>query len=366
MIACFLSTSAGLDEAGFTLLESLLATSLLVVVLGAVFGVMNPDTSIATAEPEAMDMQQRARVGADALVRDLLAAGAGMDDGPANGPLDAYFAPVIPRVMGTTNPDAYTTSRSDVLTLVSVPQTMTQSVTTTPIGPGSQSVTVADEGNCRGRALCGLSAGMEALTFDPAGNFSVFSVASVDATAAHLVHRGGVVTDTFQPGAYLTEVNSHTYYFDVVNHVLRHYDGYSTDTPVVDDVVDVRFDYFGDAEPPRSPKPPAGTANCLYDAYGNVRDGLVELPAAGTAAVPLPLSMFSDGPWCGVGDDRFDADLLRVRRIRVTLRIQAAPASLRGLGHAFLVPGTSASALHALPDYTLVSDVSPRNMNPGR
>ncbi len=216
------------------------------------------------------------------------------------------------------------------------------------------------------RPMCGLSAGMEALVFDRAGNFGTFSVASVDAAAAHLRHLGGSASYAFQEGAYVTEASSHTYYFDATNHLLRHYDDDSTDTPVIDDVVGVRFEYFGDAHPPRSPKPPAGTPNCLYDDEGNAREGLVDMPVTGNSLVALPLAMFSDGPWCGAGDDEFDADLLRVRKIRVTIRVQAAQASLRGLGRAFVVPGTSTSALRSLPDYTLTFDVSPRNMSPGR
>jgi hypothetical protein len=31
--------------------------------------------------------------------------------------------------------------------------------------------------------------------------------------------------------------------------------------------------------------------------------------------------MFQDGPWCGSGDNEFDADLLRIRKVRVTLRM---------------------------------------------
>ena len=48
--------------------------------------------------------------------------------------------------------------------------------------------------------------------------------------------------------------------------------------------------------------------------------------------------MLTDGPWCPSetntdGDDmpnKFDADLLRVRQVRVTLRVQVANEVLRG------------------------------------
>ena len=82
--------------------------------------------------------------------------------------------------------------------------------------------------------------------------------------------------------------------------------------------------------------------------------------------MPLPLSLFNDGPWCGEGDNRFDADLLRVRSVRVAVRVQAANAALRGIGADYVVPGTSRSARRALPDFAVTFDVSPRNLNMGR
>ena len=101
-----------------------------------------------------------------------------------------------------------------------------------------------------------------------------------------------------------------------------------------------------------------------------VRCGRRSAAAAGAARRgrvlrPLPLSLFSDGPWCGEGDNRFDADLLRVRTVRVAVRVQAAHAGLRGIGADFAVPGTSRSARRALPDYAVTFDVTPRNLNLG-
>jgi hypothetical protein len=133
---------------------------------------------------------------------------------------------------------------------------------------------------------------------------------------------------------------------------------------VIDNVVGLTFAYFGDPDPPTSPKPPLGTANCLYDAAG------VLLPAptlAGSVSlVPLPLAMLSDGPWCGTGSSAFDVDLLRVRLVRVTLRVQAASPVFRGLGTAFARPGVSRSSYRAVPDGILTFDVAPANLTLGR
>jgi hypothetical protein len=77
----------------------------------------------------------------------------------------------------------------------------------------------------------------------------------------------------------------------------------------------------------------------------------------------------SDGPW--VPDDRsparWDADLLRVRAIAVTLRLQAASAALRGpAGVLFAYGGTATSARRWVPDVEVRVQVAPRNLNLAR
>ena len=74
-------------EHGFSLVESLVALLLLLVLMSAVFAIVNPSSIAAQTQPEVMDVQQRARVAMDAIERDLLNAGAGMTSGPAVGPI---------------------------------------------------------------------------------------------------------------------------------------------------------------------------------------------------------------------------------------------------------------------------------------
>src|SRR5581483_10659182 len=121
---------------------------------------------------------------------------------------------------------------------------------------------------------------------------------------------------------------------------LRQYDGYLSDLPVVDDVAGLTFDYFGDPDPPTEPRPPVGTDNCLYDASGS-RKPMPVLTPSGDGLAPLPLAMLNDGPWCGGGALQFDADLLRVRAVRVTLRVRSSQAAFRAAAPAFAQPGSS-------------------------
>jgi len=238
-------------EDGFTILELLLAMAIALGLAATLLDVAHGARGIFQAQPERADMLQRLRVAIDALTKDLLMAGAGMQ------PFD--MAPVMPYRIGARD--------SDVDLGVSY-------------RPDAVSV-----------------------RYVPAG-------ASV--VASHTYHlRRDSVTGTFQ---------------------LMHYDGESTDLPVVDHVVALQFEYFGDASPPLDP------------------------------------AILQDGPWLPDDTDpaAFDADLLQIRRVRVLVRVQAALPSMRGpAGPLFLHGGTSTAAERFLPDLEMRFDVALRNMEPG-
>lgn len=95
---------------------------------------------------------------------------------------------------------------------------------------------------------------------------------------------------------------------------LSRYDGRETEVPVVDQVAGLRFEYFD------------------------------------AAAQPIALERFADGPWVpnAVAADRFDGDLLAIRRVRAIVRIR--PARL--------------FAGIPLNDIEIAIDAAPRNVNP--
>ena len=85
--------------------------------------------------------------------------------------------------------------------------------------------------------------------------------------------------------------------------------------------------------------------------------------------VPLTRTQLTDGPWCPdpTNVNRWDADLLRIRTIAVTLRIQAANAAMRGPASVlFAHGGSSTSGNKWLPDLQMTLAVTPRNLNMGR
>ncbi len=325
---------------GFTFVELLVTLALMSVVVSALAVLVVNTERLASSQSRDIDAQQRARVIAETLGRDLRLAGAGVDRGPMAGPLSRSFSPVLPRRVGRTRADAVDIARADVITLVHVPDTVMQtSLAISDTAASGQIVFLP----CAGGAMpCPVSRGAALALFDAPGRVDLLGVLSTTANAAQ-VRMLGSSAGVFDVGATVAEVVIRSYWFDASQGQLRVYDGDGSDQPVVDGVNALSFEYFGVVDPPRWPQPGTGQANCLYDLTGTWLGGVTLAPNdEGLAA--LPLTMLSDGPWCGAAGTAFDADLLRVRRIRVTARLNASgPRDPR-------------------PDYRVSFDISPRNL----
>jgi type II secretory pathway pseudopilin PulG len=415
------STARLQSEAGFTLFEMLISTALIVVVTGSVFQLLNPSYGTFQAQPEVSDMQQRMRVATDALQKDLIMAGAGTYSGFMVGTLDNYFAPILPHRVGTINADPAGTFRANALcptkcasavTIMYVPNTNAQTTIRVDMPQPSSEIKVHQQPGCGedSRDLCGFNDGDRVLIFDPSGAYDIFTITNTQDDALHLQHRDNKFTQKYYAGAWITRVESHTYYLDEVpatnTYQLRHYDGFQTDLPVVDNVVDFRVEFFGDPLPPQlvrlvsdpvgpwttyGPKPPSigldndkdtwgAGENCIFyvDPVSGRQIARPSIQTLGTeleGPVSLPARMLTDGPWCPANTNtdgvdmpnKFDADLLRVRQVRVTLRVQVANDLLRGpAGVLFRHGGRSTGGERFVPDQEVRFDVSPRNMNLGR
>jgi hypothetical protein len=353
------------SESGYTLVELLVSTAIMITVTGAIFSLMNPAQGNAQTQPEVADMQQRMRVGNDTIFKELVMSGAGPYQGPVTGSLVNFFAPILPRRVGFQNPDPPATFRDNTITLSYIPNSYSQTTISASMPNPSAELKVTDQPNCPADAgnLCGFKEGMDVIIFDTSGNFDIFTITNVQDAAAHLQHRGQTLSKAYDVGASVTQIVSNTYYLNTQTNQLMRYNGYTEDLPLVDNVVDLKFEYFGDPNPPVQPKPPAGEANCLYDAAGNYINLPTLTPDEGSLA-PLPAAILKDGPMCGGGNNAFDADLLRVRKVRVTMRVQAANPALRGANTTlFKHPGTSRGGEKFVPDYTISFEVSPRNLN---
>src|SRR5215207_6340476 len=86
-------TVAAVRSRGFSLLELLMAMAVATTSAGVPLSLVVAGQSIARAQPEAADVQQRARVAAHVLATELARAGAGVDAGPWAGTLARHFLP---------------------------------------------------------------------------------------------------------------------------------------------------------------------------------------------------------------------------------------------------------------------------------
>jgi hypothetical protein len=77
----------------------------------------------------------------------------------------------------------------------------------------------------------------------------------------------------------------------------------------------------------------------------------------------LPVAMLTDGPFCGTGASAYDVDLLRIRSVRVTMRVQTGVDLLRGIDSRwFARPGSATARGRMIPDEIVSLDLSPRNL----
>jgi hypothetical protein len=390
-------------EQGFTIIELLVSSMITLTVTAAIFTLMNPAQGTFQKEPEVSDLQQRLRVGVDTLQKDLVMAGAGTYSGPMVGALSFFMAPVMPynAFKSPTDPSAQIYYRNDTISMLYVPPTPSQTTISQDMPQPSAELKVDPQPNCPGgqqNQLCGFNEGDRLIIFDAEGNWDVFTVTNVQDAAAHLQHNQDTLSTSYSTGSHVTEATAAMYhhYVDVSTNTyqLRYFDGYINDVPVVDNVVKMEFKYFGDPIPPQltgkplsvNPgpwttygpvPPPLGTSkqgwpageNCTFAVQGGLQvPRLPVLGNGGLGQVELTQAMLTDGPWCPKANQnqKFDADLLRIRRVQVTLRMQTGLSTMRGPAGPLFMKGGTATTNHMIPDQEVTFDVTPRNMNLGR
>ncbi len=381
---------------GFSIVELLVAMAITMVVTAATLSLIGPAHDMFQVQPETADLHQRIRVGIDALQRDLMMAGAGMYAAGTVGPLHHALAAVMPyRAFGSASDTARGAFfRTDAISLLIVPTTASQTTLSMPMAAGALGISIESPATCPAATTtqaCGLSAGDQLLVFDRTGVWDVFSVDRIDGGAA-LTLKGLAPTREYVAGSNVAEAMALTYALkaDASSGAFQlvRSDGSDAAQPLLDHVVKLEFHYFGDAAPPRvldesemtprvsyGPAPPAlGQSitgwpvgeNCTFTVVEGHHETRLSTLGASGSIVEIPPALLTDGPWCpdSLARNRFDADLLRIRRVRVTLRVQTAMASLRGpAGLLFARGGVSKAARRTVPDIEISLDVTPRNLN---
>jgi hypothetical protein len=340
-------------QEGYSVIELVVASAVLLVTTVSVFRLLDDGVARSTFWNEAADLQQRARVAADTLSSVVHSAGAG----PDTGSLSQFFAAVEPK--RRTSGGAGTVA----ITVRHVPANAPRSTLTAPLAPGAGVVNIARHSGCPdGTVACGFDSGMDVVIFDTTGNWDTMLVQSIAPDTLGVVDRPAPRSVTYDSGAQVAQVVESTVYYDGTDGTLRREHPGVSNMPLLDNVVDLQFEYFGDPSPPLTPRPPTGVANCLFDSTG-ARLTLPTLVADHGPFASLPVAMLTDGPMCGSGATAYDVDLLRIRMIRVEIRLQTGVAMLRGLGsHLFARPGGARASDRMLPDVRLSLAFSPRNL----
>ena len=313
------------------------------LVLGALFELARPAASLNRSLPETANVQQRLRHAFDRLHTDLLGAGRGTGL-VSPGPLGRFLPPVVPYRLGLRAAEG---EHRRVL-----PSAITIPVRVSDVGLRDHD-SEPDRGThagCASRAgswVCAASLWVPrsdlVLVFDERGAWDLFRVRGTGAMTLAL-ERAHATATVFAPGAVLAPIDLHHYYGDAERMQLRHYNGWQGDFPLVDDLVDLRFRFFGDA----------GALVCQGPAPA----------AAGGSRIEISLAELRDGPWCGPAGLPFDADLLRIRAVAVDLRVQSAVAELRGADPRFFArPGPAPGVRGLVPDYAISFTVAPRNLS---
>jgi type II secretory pathway pseudopilin PulG len=351
----------GATQRGFGLVETLMATLISAVLLGVLLQFAITAQSAVGVQADAVDLQQRLRVAASMLQNDLTMAGAGPSQGGWRGGLGRVFAPIVPARIGSRHPDAELSHHADRISIIYVPDTSSQTTIRTAMGTAGAPLAIdAAAPGCPGGGTCGFSRGDRVLVFDPVDVDRAYDLFTVSDAAAGLLLPASALSKPYGVGGRVLRVVQRVYHLDRPGSRLMVYDGDSSDMPLVDHVVDLRFTYYAEPPPASVPPPAEGQSDCTY-AGGSPPASLLQ-DLGGQALKALTPGQLTDGPSCGVAPNRYDADLLRVRRVRVTLRLEAEAADLRGSGALFMRPGTSVGGLRYLPDQQVTFDVAPRNM----
>ncbi len=298
-----------------------------------------------TAIGDAADVQQKMRVAADAIQHDLSVAGAGSAL-PAGGGSLARFLPSIRPSAGIAG-DSDISFAPDRVTILYMPSTNADADV---VAATSAGISIGGAPSCAATAGCGFQRDMRALVFDRTGpgfGYDVFTVA--DASGAFLARAAdeGSFSSAYTSSAHVVEVVDHTYYLDgsdPSNIRLMRGDG-KTAFPLVDGVRDLHFTYYADPDPASAPAIGAAGGTCVYAPGPPPRPLLA--PLGGVSLSELSESELTDGPFCGIAPNRFDADLLRIRRVRVALAVEA-------------VSGAGSRPTSA---FELSFDVTPHNLN---
>lgn len=346
---------------GLALAELVVATAVGLAISGALMAVVRLAASAALTGPEVADVGQRLRAGVEAVITRLELAGAGAAAGGGNVPLARRLAVVFPHRRAVTGGDPALSAFADRVTVYSAAESSAVVALASPMGSTGGPLALAPGPGCPASTpSCQFRPGDPIIVFDATGQHDLASVSSVTPVD---VSTTAPLSQAYTPalGAAVVRAEVRSLVFDAARAQLRLTSASGSDQPLLDEVVHFSVAYVGSPFPPEAPRPPPGTGNCVVDEAGQPR--LAELSPTWGGLVRLTPAALSDGPICGTGPAAYDADLLRIRALRVTLRVQAGQPRHRGRNPQwFRRPGPATDPRTLVPDEEVTFDVALPNL----
>lgn len=330
------------------LIELLVSVAIVLGLLGAVFGLLDPSGGALAGQSLAADVHQRQRAALGELHRQLLLAGSG--PATAGTGVIAHLRPAVaPALRGSASDTAAGADRVSVL--YARPGAAGARLATDLSG-GEGSVSLLPAAGC---ALpCGLTeaGGGLVVVHDATGRSDLYRITDLRGGAAVLEHLGDG-DPVYGAGSRILPVLVRGFHHDADREQLRVHNGAGSDLEVVSGVVDFAVRYYGVAQPTLPPPggPGAVTAPCLAAVAATAP------PASGVSA--LEADLLADDTSCAAGGMPFDVDLFRIRRVRVEMTLRVADAAWR-------LPATGAPLTPvqraAVRDVVASVDVAPRSL----
>jgi prepilin-type N-terminal cleavage/methylation domain-containing protein len=332
-----------MTERGFTLVELLVAAALVLVIAAAASALSTGMHRAFERSVTSSELTARARAGLALVTADLHRAGSGVAIGPALQGLADVAAVVLPR--RSLDDPAFAAPFSAVTVLrASGAQGVVRDralAGTTVLQLDAAAPSVRQDGSA------GLQPGDAVLVIDTARAESAV-VGGVDA-AAWRITTAAPLRHTFEPGTLVAAVERTTYGLrtdaDGNTRLVRRTSG-GAEQPVVDRVAQFDLSFWAASEPPMpgvyeawyptyGPLPPPLDVDDERDAWDVGENCILGADGAGArlprlaqrgpagALVELTPADLLDGPWCpdAMDAEAFDADLLRLRRIDLRLRV---------------------------------------------
>jgi prepilin-type N-terminal cleavage/methylation domain-containing protein len=179
---CGVRRACGVGSGGFSIIELLIAMTIMLLLSGAIAGLAQPARAAFDRVPAELELHQRGRTAIDALSQALRAAS------PMPGEPGSF---------------------SELTILVPVPDAAQGVLSSNQAGPGA-ALTLGMEQCPNVKDVCGFIAGITTLITHPDGYYDVFSIASVSA-GARSITPAGALSQSYPSGAAVSEIDHLTF-----------------------------------------------------------------------------------------------------------------------------------------------------------